>query len=237
MGDQHANTVKAEMKRLCMQQGDLQRAYLKLQGEYSQVLAENRSLLNNLSELKEEKCIAEEENNFILLETLALDNLDLEKEVGVLGGELEMKEMENLLLKDSMKKLEEELLEVKDFNNQLRHEISTGKNFLCQKEIKLLEAEEKLKATEDLNSELCGTMEGLKKQHEESILMKENLEKHIFELSEENISQNKEIECLPEVNGNLDSELGILREDVEVHRIREENLSSKLQEIGNDFEM
>ncbi|KAL7236590.1 hypothetical protein ACSBR1_019812 [Camellia fascicularis] len=210
MGDQHANTVKAEMEWLCMQQGDLQRAYLKLHGEYSQVLAENRSLLKNLSELKEEKCMAEEENNFILLETLALDNLsvifknfgteksvelnllsedmhnlhgvnsDLEKEVGVLGGELEMKETENLLLKDSMKKLEEELLEVRDFNNQLRHEISTGKNFLCQKEIKLLEAEEKLKATEDLNSELCGTVEGLKKQHEESILMKENLEKHIF---------------------------------------------------------
>ncbi|KAF5962022.1 hypothetical protein HYC85_003231 [Camellia sinensis] len=255
------------MERLCMQQGDLQRAYLKLQGEYSQVLAENRTFLKNLSELKEEKCMAEEENNFILLETLALDNLsvifknfgteksvelkllcedmhnlhgvnsDLEKEVGVLGGELEMKETENLLLKDSMKKLEEELLEVRDFNNQLRHEISTGKNFLCQKEIKLLEAEEKLKATEDLNSELCGTVEGLKKQHEESILMKENLEKHIFELSEENTSQNKEIECLREVNGNLDSELGILREDVEVHRIREENLSSKLQEIGNDFEM
>ncbi|KAL7209778.1 hypothetical protein ACSBR1_031357 [Camellia fascicularis] len=239
MGDQHANTVKAEMERLCMQQGDLQRAYLKLQGEYSQVLAENRSLLKNLSELKEEKCMAEEENNFILLETLALDNLsvifknfgteksvelkllcedmhnlhgvnsDLEKEVGVWGGEFEMKEMENLLLKDSMKKLEEELLEVRDFNNQLRHEISTGKNFLCQKEIKLLEAEEKLKATEDLNSELCGTVEGLKKQHEESILMKENLEKHIFELSEENTSQNKEIECLREVNENLNSELGI----------------------------
>ncbi|KAL7177383.1 hypothetical protein ACSBR2_030690 [Camellia fascicularis] len=267
MGDQHANTVKAEMERLCMQQGDLQRAYLKLQGEYSQVLAENMSLLKNLSELKEEKCMAEEENNFILLETLALDNLsvifknfgtkksvelkllcedmhnlhgvnsDLEKEVGVWGGELEMKETENLLLKDSTKKLEEELLEVRDFNNQLRHEISTGKNFLCQKEIKLLEAEEKLKATEDLNSELCGTVEGLKKQHEESILMKENLEKHIFEPSEENTSQNKEIECLREVNENLDSELGILQEDVEVHRIREENLSSKLQEIGNDFEM
>ncbi|KAI8002278.1 Protein NETWORKED 1A [Camellia lanceoleosa] len=238
MGDQHANTVKVKWSGYVCKEGDLQRAYLKLQ----------------------------EENNFILLETLALDNLsvifrnfgteksvelkllcedmhnlhgvnsDLEKEVGVLGGELEMKEMENLLLKDSMKKLEE-LLEVRDFNNQLRREISTGKNFLCQKEIKLLEAEEKLKATEDLNSELCGTVEGLKKQHEESILMKENLEKHIFELSEENTSQNKEIECLREVNGTLDSELGILREDVEVHRIREENLSSKLQEIGNDFEM
>ncbi|KAI7989204.1 Protein NETWORKED 1A [Camellia lanceoleosa] len=272
MGDQLANIFKAEMEWLCMQQGDLQRAYLKLQGEYSQVLAENRSLLNNLSELKEEKCIAEEENNFILLETLALDNLsvifknfgteksvelkllcedmhnlhgvnsDLEKEVGVLGGELEMKETENLLLKDSMKKLEEELLEVRDFNNQLRHKISTGKNFLCQKEIKLLEAEDKLKATEDLNSELCRTVEGLKKQHEESILMKENLEKHIFELSEENTSQNKEIECLREVNGNLDSELGNNFEiweaeaatfhfDLQISNIREVLFENKFNEL------
>ncbi|GMQ04981.1 hypothetical protein CsSME_00050200 [Camellia sinensis var. sinensis] len=172
MGDQHANMVKAEMERLCMQQGDLQRANLKLQGEHSQVLAENRSLLKTLSQLKEEKCMAEEENNFILLETLALDNLSvIFKNFGT------EKSVELKLLCEDMHNL---------------HGINSD---LEKEEIKLLEAEEKLKATEDLNSELCGTVE--------SILMKENLEQHIFELPKENASQNKEIECLREVNGNL----------------------------------
>ncbi|CAL5416649.1 unnamed protein product [Camellia sinensis] len=154
MGDQHANTVKAEMERLCMQQGDLQRETLAL--DNLSVIFKNFGTEKSM----ELKLLCENMHN------LHGVNSDLEKEVGVLGRELEMKETENLRLKDSMKKLEEELLEVRDFNNQLRHEISTGKNFLCQKEIKLLEAEEKLKAMEDLNSEFCGTVEGLKKQHE-----------------------------------------------------------------------
>ncbi|CAL5337629.1 unnamed protein product [Camellia sinensis] len=266
-GEQHANALEAEMERICVQQGDLQQAYLQLQEENSQVLEGNRPLLKNLSDLKEEKCMVEEENEFIFLETLTLDNLsmifknfgtekavalellsedlhnlhgingDIAKEVGVLRGKLEMEKTENLLLEESVKKLEKQLDEVRELNNQLRREISTGNDFLCQKEIELSVAEQMIKAIEDLNSELCVTVEGLKRQHEDSTLVKENLEKHILELSEENTGQNKEIGCLREVNGKLESELRILREEIEEHRIREQNLSSELQESSHKFEV
>ncbi|KAL6971574.1 hypothetical protein U1Q18_031253 [Sarracenia purpurea var. burkii] len=234
---------------------------------HSKVLEENRSLLKNLLDLKEEIGRVEKENDCVIMEAISLDSLlmifknfgtekslalklvsedlqnlcgvksDLDKEVGVLSRELEMQETENLLLKDSVKKLEEELRDVREFNNQLKLEISSGQNLLYQKERALSEAEQKLNATENLNSELCRNVEGLKRQHEESILVKGNLEKGILELYEENTSQKKEIECLREANGNLEFEMDILREEIEEHRIREENLSSELQEISNEFEI
>ncbi|KAL6970449.1 hypothetical protein U1Q18_030149 [Sarracenia purpurea var. burkii] len=266
-GEQRENAVETEMERLRVQQGDLQRAYLKLQEEYSLVVEENRSLLKNLSDLKVEKCTVEEGNDSILLETLALDslsvvfktygtekvvelkllsedlhnlyevNIDLSEEVGVLRRKMEIKEQENLEIKDSLKNLEVELLEVRDFNNQLRQEISTVKNFLCRKEMELSVTEEKLKAAEDLNAELCSSVEGYKRQHEESVLVKENLERQVLELSEKNVNQKREIKCLHEVKGNLESELGILHEEIKKRRMREESLSSELQERSNKFEI
>uniref|UniRef100_A0A5B7BUD0 Putative centromere-associated protein E n=1 Tax=Davidia involucrata TaxID=16924 RepID=A0A5B7BUD0_DAVIN len=266
-GDQQVNVLEAEMESLCMKQGDLQRAHLELQEEYCKALEENRCFLKKISDLKEEKCMVEEENNVILLETLALDylsvifksfrtekaveltvlsedlhnlhgvNSDLEKEVSILRGNLEMKETENLLLKDSFEKLEKELHEVREINDQLKQEISSGKDFLRQRETEVSEAEQKFKVTEDLNSELCRTVEGLKRERKELEVTTENLEKQILELSEGNMSQNKEIECLREVNGNLESEVCILREEIEECRIREENLSSELQERSNEFEL
>ncbi|XP_052188657.1 protein NETWORKED 1A-like [Diospyros lotus] len=267
MGEQQANVLRSEIEKMSVLQGDVEREYLSLQYEHSQMLEENRSLLKHLGELQEKNCITEEENSSILLETLALDSLstifknlgtektlelkllsddlhnlhsvnnDLQKELGVLKGKLEIKEAENLLLKDSVKKLEEELHDVRDFSKQLGQEISTGKNSLYQKERELSEAEQKLKATEDLYSELCITVDGMKRQHEESISTNENFKKHILKLSEENTTQKKEIECLRETNGNFESELGVLLEEIEERRIREENLNSELQEISNEFEI
>ncbi|XP_057475502.1 LOW QUALITY PROTEIN: protein NETWORKED 1A-like [Actinidia eriantha] len=267
MGDQLVNTLEAEIEMLCVQQEDLRRAYLKLQDDYSQVLEENMSLLKNLSDLKEENRMVEEENDCVILEALALDNLStifkdygtekavelrllsedfynlhgvntaLGKEVGVLRDELRMKETENELLNDSVTKLETELHDAREVNNQLRQEISAGNDFLYQKETEVLVVEQKLIATEDLNSGLCRTVDRLKRQHDESVVIKENLKKHILELSEESTSQNKEIECLRKVNGSLESDLGILHEEIEEHRIKEGNLSSELQEISNEFEI
>ncbi|KAG5554655.1 hypothetical protein RHGRI_012268 [Rhododendron griersonianum] len=225
----------------------------QLKSDNAQLVEENKCLLKDLSELEEENFLLEEENDSIILEALERNilsmvfksfgsekaaelkllcgvNGDLEKEISVLSEELEMRETENLLLKESGEKLEKELHEVREVNSQLMEEISTGNNFLCQKETELLEAIPKLKAKEELNSELCKTVDGLKRQHE-------NLEMHIVKLSEENMRQNKDIECLLEVNGYLESELGISHAEIEDHRIREENLSSELQEISNEFEI
>ncbi|KAA8527632.1 hypothetical protein F0562_034973 [Nyssa sinensis] len=266
-GDQQVNVLQAEMESLCIKQGDLQRAHLELQEEYYKALEENRCLLKKISDLKEEKCLVEEENNVFLLEMLTLGflsqifksfgtekaveltvlsedlhnlhgvNSDLEKEVSILRGSLEMKETENLLMKDSFEKLENQLHEVREINDQLKQDISTGKVFLRQRETELSEAEQKFRAAEDLNSEMCRTVEGLRREAKELEVTTDNLEEQILELSEGTMSQNKEIECLREVNGNLEFEVFILREEVEECRIREENLSSELQERSDEFQL
>ncbi|XP_052207870.1 protein NETWORKED 1A-like [Diospyros lotus] len=151
-GQQQANALETEMARLRVQQEDLHRAYLKLQEEYSEAVEENRSVAKNLSDLKEEKYTVEEQNTSLFLENLVLNNLslilknfgtekakelkllledhsnlqglngELSDEVGLLRGKLELKETENLLLKDSGEKLDKQLLQVTDLSNQLRQE-------------------------------------------------------------------------------------------------------------------
>lgn len=245
----------------------MQSAYLELQEEYSQTLEENRSLLKRFSDLKEEKCMVEEENNAILGEMLTFGNLstifksfrtenaaelkllsedlhklhgvnnELEKEVSTLREKLSMNEAENLHMKDLVGKLEMELSGVKDLNYRLKQEISSGSDFLSHREIELLDAELKLIVTEDLNSELCRTVEGLKRESEKSEFIRENLEVQILKLSEDNMNQNKEIQSLLQVKGNLESELCMLNEEIEERRIREENLNSELQEKQYEFEL
>ncbi|CAK9160672.1 unnamed protein product [Ilex paraguariensis] len=266
-GDLWANMLKTEVDNLCVTQGDLQMAYFELDEKYTETLEENTSLLKKISDMEEEKCMVEEESDIILLETLALGNLstifkslmtdkaaelqllsqdlqnlhrgndDLEKEAGKLRRKLEMKETENLLLNNSVERLEMDLYGVKEFNDQLKQEISSGKDLLSQRETELSEAEHKLNTTENLNSELSKTMEGLKEECEGSKLMRENLEKQIFDLSEDNNRQNKEMECLRDVNGNLLTELVMISDEIEERRNREENLSSELQEKNNDSEL
>ncbi|XP_059632483.1 protein NETWORKED 1B-like [Cornus florida] len=266
-GDQQVNILKAEMESLRVKQENLHGAYLELQQKYSKELEEKNSLSKKISDLKHEKCMDEEENDLILVEMLALGNLsvifnsfgtekamelnvliedlhnlnrvssEFEKEVGNLRMKLEMKETENLLLKDSVEKLNKELHGVRDINDQLMEEQSSGKDLLRQKESALLEAEQKLKTTEELQSEMCRNVEGLKRESEESKHMRGTLEMHILELVEDNTIQNEEIECLREVNGNMESEVHILLKEIEEHRIREENLNSELQERCNEFEL
>ncbi|KAK9288602.1 hypothetical protein L1049_017061 [Liquidambar formosana] len=266
-GDQQEEVLKAEMENLCMKLVDLEGAYLVLQEENLKALEQNRFLLNEFSDLKEEKCMLEDENSVILHEAEALSNLslifkcfgtekalelkalagdlgslrgvnsDLKKEVGLLGEKLETKETENLHLKESLEKLDKELLQVRDLNDQLKYQITIEKDSLIQKEMELSEVEQKLKATENLNTEVCTTVKALKRDCEESKLMSTNLERRILELSEDKNKSNKKIEYLCDVNGKLESELLELHEEIEERRIREENLCSELQDRSNEFEL
>ncbi|XP_060207788.1 protein NETWORKED 1A-like isoform X1 [Lycium barbarum] len=256
---------EAEVQTLCVKHGELQTAYLELQKKYSQVLHQNETLLTKISEIKEEKWILEQENDVFLLETMALGNfstilksygserttelkstyedmrklhsviIDFEKEIVVLIGKLEMKETENLHLKKSVERLGKELHEVTESNDHLKLEMSTGKEILGKQEIGLLEAEQKFKVSERLNSELRRALDELKTDCLGSSKMNEDLEKKIFEISRENTTQNREIQCLREANMNLVGELVILHEEIEERRIREDCLSSELEEKEYEF--
>ncbi|PHT54338.1 hypothetical protein CQW23_08800 [Capsicum baccatum] len=229
----------------------LETAYVELKKKYSQVLEENRTLLQNVTEIKEEKWMVGQENDTLLLDTLALSNLstiwmsfgseksaelksicedmhnlhgvvsDFDKEMGILKEKLEIKETENLLLKESVQRLEVELHEVRESNVHLKLELSNGKELIDKQEAGLLEAKQKLIASENLNSELCRMLDVLKTDRQESMQTNEILEKKISEVTSTNTAQNQEIEVLREVNMNLVTELGKLHEEIEEQRMRD----------------
>ncbi|XP_057960293.1 protein NETWORKED 1D [Malania oleifera] len=265
--DQREEGLKGEIEGLRQKLMDLQGDYIRLQNENSKANVDKMSLSKDILDLKEDKCSLEEENSNLLQEALSFGNLslickcygtekvvelealaedlnnlhgissDLRNEVAILGKKLEMKEMENLHLKESVDKLDKELYEFRDLNNELNHQISVGKDFMCHKERKLSEVEKKLQDTCNLNAELSRTVDGLKWECGELKLVRENLEKQILELSEHSSNQNNEIESLHKVNRNLESEIGILHKEIEECRIREQNLSSELLGRSNEFEL
>ncbi|KAM3356361.1 protein NETWORKED 1A [Capsicum galapagoense] len=266
-GSQLTAVLDAEVGSLSVKHDQLQTAYVELKKKYSQVLEENRTLLQKVTEIKEEKLMVGQENDTLLLDTLALSNLstiwmsfgseksaelksicedmhnlhgvisDFGKEMGILKEKLEIKETENLLLKESVQRLEVELHEVRESNVHLKLELSTGKELIDKQEAGLLEAKQKLIASENLNSELCRTLDVLKTDRQESMQTNEILEKKISEVTSTNTAQNQEIEVLREVNMNLVTELGKLHEEIEEQRMREEYLSSELQEKNYEFEL
>ncbi|KAL3505970.1 hypothetical protein ACH5RR_031352 [Cinchona calisaya] len=259
--------LQEELQNLCVKHCEMEKAYTDLQEKYSQVLDENRCLLRKVSELKEEKCMLEQESDVILQESLALSsfstvlescgteksfelnllskdvenlsgNMDeLKKEVSLLRGKLEKKEAENMFLRDSVQSLEMELHAVRQSNNDLKQEIVNVQHVLTQREADISEAEHKFKAAENLNLELCKTVDVLKAENLESSHVRQNLEMQLLKLSEDNSMQDKEINGLREVNENLVSELCKLHEEYEEQRIREEKLSSELKVKNDEFEL
>lgn len=264
---QREDVLKEELEILCVKLRNLEVAYGALQDENLLLLEEKKALLQRFSNVNKEKHVLEEENSFILHETVALSNLsvvfesfaieksveleslaekisslhmvnnDLKTEVGMLWKKMEMKEAENQHLGESVENLGRELNEAKDLSDLFYNQISIGEDFLRQKATELSEAEQKLKAIENMNDELCRTVEELKMECEESRSIRENIERQVLEVLEDCKIQKKEIASLREENEILESEVETLHKEIEEHRIREENLSSELQEQRDEFQL
>ncbi|XP_050372299.1 protein NETWORKED 1A-like [Argentina anserina] len=235
--EQKEEVLEAEVESLQGKLVTLQNAYLSLQEEQSKVLDEKRSLLKKLFDLKEEKQIIEEDNNVNFHEALAFSNLsmvlesftiekavelkaladklddlsatnnNLKDAVGTLEEKLVVKDVENQHLNEIFQLLDNELCEANDLNGLLNHQISIGKDSLKQKTMMLSEVEEKLQMTEDLNMELCRTVEELKMEYEESKLMGRNCERQILQLSDVCTNQKNEMNSLCEANETLEDEI------------------------------
>ncbi|KAL0392984.1 UNVERIFIED_CONTAM: protein NETWORKED 1A [Sesamum radiatum] len=224
-------------------------------------------LLKKFSALKEEKNQLDQHDDDALLELLATDNQsallrsfgtqkiselkllledlnrqrevnsNLEKEMSVLREKLELQKAENLALKDAVRSLEVEMQGIREHNVQMNQDIINGKESLIQTEAKLVDTEVKLKDAEKLNLTLCSTVDELKIDIEKSLQIRENLEKNMTQLSENNSIQKEEIKSLHTINKNLESELGLLRQEVEENIVREQTLSTELQDMNNEFEL
>ncbi|KAK6117195.1 hypothetical protein DH2020_049074 [Rehmannia glutinosa] len=249
-----------EMENLCTKQVDSRNAYDSLEEAYVRVNRDNGDLLKKFSELKEEKYHLDQHNDAALLEYLATANqseflrsfgeekltelksllkdlnrqrevnISLEREMSLLTEKLELQKAENLLLKDSVHKLEKEMQGFREYNVRMKKDVINGKESLLQTEVKL-------EAAENLNLKLFRTVDELQNDIQESVRIKQNLEKNILQLSEKNSIQKMETESLRIVKTNLESEIELLREEIEEKIIREETLSTELQEKNNEFEL
>ncbi|XP_010938289.1 protein NETWORKED 1A [Elaeis guineensis] len=150
-------------------------------------------------------------------------------------GELEV---QNTCLKDLVVNLEEcrrrlvmlenDLDASKHVCIQLNQQIDTGKNLLIQKDTELLQANQKIQQAQDVTVELCRSIEGLKLDIIKDKVVREELEKKIFTLSEDYAHKKNEIASLHQVNEMLKGELDKLQREVGELRSREQYLTSEL---------
>ncbi|CAJ2650940.1 unnamed protein product [Trifolium pratense] len=238
-GKEKENRSKSALQALQAEMTDLRRTNQAFQEENGKMLEEKNSLLKSVVDLKNALSTSEDENSVIFHEVIALSNLNLvyessltekvveqralgehlgnlshlnnnlNQELGVLRKNFEVKEAENVYLKESTERMDKELLEM----------------------------DKRLKASETSNAEFSRYIEELKTEQEESRLVKENQERQILELSENCMNHKKETEHLNEANETLQSEMKTLLHEVEQHRVREETLNVELLNKANEFKL
>uniref|UniRef100_M4E4V2 NAB domain-containing protein n=1 Tax=Brassica campestris TaxID=3711 RepID=M4E4V2_BRACM len=259
--------LRAELQTEHLMFETLHESYMALHQEYSKALDENKTLDLTFSELKGEMYILQEENDAILQEAVSLSNMsvvyksfgfekaeqveafaenirrlpdvnrELKQKVERLEEKLGGKELGSQELNSKLEKLEENVEEANELNDLLEQQVSDKEAILRQKEMDLLEAQDMLKATHNAIAELCQEVEELKKDCKESRQLRGNLERRIFELSDFSGRQDEEIKKLSSLKENLESEVELLHKEIQEHRVREEFLSSELQEKSNEFEL
>ncbi|XP_073157783.1 protein NETWORKED 1A-like [Henckelia pumila] len=271
-GHQHAAKLEAELASLCVKQADLQQSYSTLQETYARVTEENMSLWSKFSDLKEEKWHTDQQNDAAVLDFLTtvnksailrsfgaakmmelktiLEDLNkqneanctLEKEMSILRGQLELQKAVNLELTGAVQNLEREIQGIREYNVQMKRDMTNGKESLIKTEAKLLDTEAKLETAENLNLTLCKMVEKLKSDIQGSLQTRQDREKGILQLSENSIVQKKEIESLKSVDTDLESEIQDEFElweaeasafyfDLQVCSIHEVMFQNKVQEL------
>ncbi|KAL6503475.1 hypothetical protein OROGR_025398 [Orobanche gracilis] len=245
-GCREGAVFQAALESFCVKQAGMEKAYTALQEAYARV--------------NEEKFDVNWKNDVILRELLATENRStvlrgfgrekvgelkllleemrrqhdistrLEKETDVLKEKLELRKAENIVLEATVSKLEREMQVIRECNAKMNEEIINGKESLDH-------TEKKLEAAEKSNSDLLGTVDKLKSDIHGSLRIRENLEKNVMELSEDNSAREKENITLHTVNKNLECEVVSLRREMEENTMREQSLSVELEERNNESKL
>ncbi|KAL5796654.1 hypothetical protein ACOSQ2_001474 [Xanthoceras sorbifolium] len=266
-GDHKEEVLKTEMENLHRLLLELQGAHQSLQEKNCKVLNEKISLMKMLLDLGEDKRILEEENCTIFAETVSQSTLshilkeiisekfveiiklsenvkklccannELEEKIRTMEGKLEDVETENSHLKKSFEKTENELISSRCVTDQLNCEIENGKNLLSQKGNELLVAEQLLSTVQNERAQLHKKLEDLNCKYDEIKMIREDQEKQIQKLSEDNDYQIKESGCVHEENLKLESEMRKLCEELEETKHREESLNHELEKAKNEVKL
>ncbi|XP_008789995.2 protein NETWORKED 1A-like [Phoenix dactylifera] len=124
--------------------------------------------------------------------------------------------------------LENDLDALKHVCEQLNQQIDTGRNLLIQKDMELLQANQKIQQAQDVTVELCRSIESFKLDINKGKMVREELEKKIFTLAEDHAHKKNEILSLHQVNEMLKGELDRVQKEIGEVRSREEHLTSEL---------
>ncbi|KAG2389693.1 Long-chain-alcohol oxidase [Vigna angularis] len=81
-------------------------------------------------------------------------------ELDMLSKKIEVKEVENVYLNESIERMDKELQQIKGANCRLSHQVKNSENLL-DKDLELLEMIKRLRAVETLNEEFCRYIEKL----------------------------------------------------------------------------
>ncbi|XP_068650725.1 protein NETWORKED 1D isoform X2 [Aristolochia californica] len=213
-----------------------------LEEEYNVVLKEALTLasLSLVFESFSTEKVAELRGVYGKLDFLHDLKCDLERKFCIVSERMKMLDMENLQLKELVEELvnyknrapvlDNELSQLKSVNAGLNCEIEIGKKFLFQKDVELLDANQKLEVREIENRELLQDSEALKEELKVAKIIREDLEKKISSFLEDKTHQHAEINCLQKANGKQEQQISILMKEVEELKAHEEHLKSKLQE-------
>ncbi|KAI4342724.1 hypothetical protein MLD38_027313 [Melastoma candidum] len=215
----------------------IQKAYQVLNEGISRTLTENELLSKRLVIAADEMQNSEEENSALIHEVSSLGNYcslyqviaeekteelkglskqihciqlskgELQKKLDLIDEEFQSKRNENLHLIESIEMMANELDRVKDLNDQLNHQIFIGNDFLREKAKELLEVDQKLEFSRFSTLELGRTVQELKREHDESKMNTDNVEKQRVDLLKKRDRYKDEIEALDQVNENLENRL------------------------------
>ncbi|CAA7394793.1 unnamed protein product [Spirodela intermedia] len=254
-GHLREDKLKAELDALGKKLLDLHQSHEKLQAEVHILLGENQTLGKVVSDLKGQIENLEEENSSVLVEAINLSclsllfkqlgaertmdlkacssNLDslrraqnaLEDKMANLIQKTEVLEGENGILKGSAITLEA-------VHKRLNQQIETGQDILVQRDLELTEALQKIKVSEDANLKLCTDLDAIRVKLDDSLALREELEKEIRKLIDASAHKDEEMAHAQQENQTLSGELQDLRDELVVLRATIEHLSSEMtQEI------
>ncbi|CAN1193368.1 Protein NETWORKED 1A [Linum perenne] len=241
--------LKSEIAKLECRKGEVEQEYKAMTEQFTMLQTENHELKEMSERLKLEVSQGEQQNGGLRveLETQHLILESLQDSYISLQAENFKLHQDNNCIQQGFSDLKKEMGELEVENrNIIQEAVSLAtlscvyESFAMQKleELESLpQVEKKLKATQELNVELCRIIEDKQRESEEHIVTREKLEKQIAELINNNSTHKEEVEQLQESNDNLKSEVSTLRKEIEEHGVREETLSLELQERSNEFEL
>ncbi|CAL0310355.1 unnamed protein product [Lupinus luteus] len=265
-GDEKMKVMNIEIENLCKQLSDLEVAHKNTQEEGCKTVEEKNCLMRRFLHLGEEKSKLEEEvclmiheiivqsnlslilqevlfEKLVALEKLSNDldksclvNTKLEERLKIMARKLEDGQMENSHLKESFVVSNVELKLLESVNDQLNCQITNGKDLLSQKENEILKAAEMFSALCDEKTELQRLVEDLKSKYDEARVILADQATQILKLSSDKDHQNEKLTCLYEVNQNLEAEIQHLCQELGETKLKEEKLSSELQNGANEIE-